>query len=56
VHREGDLTDRARWLAYLDDIGFPSLEYYDPATPFGRWCELAAWHERVRRGWSTRRV
>jgi hypothetical protein len=50
------MTDRARWLAYLDDIGFPTAEYYAESTDFGRWCELAAWHERVRRGWSTRRV
>jgi len=40
-----------QWLEHLDANGFPRAEYYDNATPFDRWCELATWHERLRRKW-----
>lgn len=51
-----DERNRQLWLAHLDSSEFPVAEYYDEATPFERWCELAEWHERLRRAWAIRIV
>lgn len=51
-----DERNRQLWLAHLDSSEFPVAEYYDGATAFERWCELAEWHERLRREWAERRA
>jgi hypothetical protein len=39
------------WLEVMLAAGFPVSEWRSSETPWERWCELAVWHERLRRKW-----